>query len=144
MAERKSLSNGFIKLHRAIFDSPEFKGGEMTDREAFIWMICQCAWVAKEYRYKSLFIELKRGEFAASIREMADTFSWKKSRVERWIKRLKDRDTIGTRTETANGTRLTIIKVKGYKAFQDKQKPDRDTNQAVSYTHLTLPTTPYV
>lgn len=112
------MNAGYIRLHREIWDSPEFKEGEFSEREAFIWMVSEASWKDRMMPTNHGPLPLKRGQFSASIRFMADRFGWSKDRVFRFLKRLENRDTIATASATARATGQKIITIRNYDIYQ--------------------------
>ena len=108
---------GTFAVSRAAFDHPMFKAEPFSEREAWIWMIGAAAWRPMKVRVANHLIALDRGEFAFSIRFMAERFDWSKSRVHRFITRLEHEGMISkcSKTGTAAG-----------------QKPDNST------THINI------
>lgn len=107
------MANMFF-LSRELWDNPDFRDGEMTQREAFIWMIAHAVWKPQTVRLGSESISLDRGQLAYSLRFLAYKWGWSKSRVSRYLDVLKNRDTI----ETITGTGFTVITVCNYDKYQ--------------------------
>lgn len=111
MNQRKN----FIAIDRDSFKHPLFAGEKFSRREAWFWMIAQACWRSTKFNDNGSMIELNRGEFATTIRELSETFSWSKGAVERFIARLKTETMIGTRI----GTKKTIITICNYDDYQN-------------------------
>ena len=109
---------GYIRMHREIWNSPEFRDSEFSEREAFLWMVSEAAWRDRVMPTSNGPLPLKRGQFSASFRFMADRFGWSKDRVFRFLKRLENRDTIATATATDRATGQKIITIRNYDAYQ--------------------------
>ncbi len=56
---------GYIKLYRAIFTHEFFREEPFSEREAFIWMICEAAWKQRSRRVGQFYAQLERGELLA-------------------------------------------------------------------------------
>jgi len=119
---------GWIRLHRSIWEHPAFPGGEFSQREAFLWLVSQAAWKPASVRAGRHMVDLERGQCAYSVRFLAERWGWSKSRVGRFLKGLKERDTIGTQTGTpagtGSGTALTVITICNYDAYQSEAEGD--------------------
>lgn len=106
--------SGTVNISRDIWNDAAFKLQPFTEREAFMWMIMEASWKPREKRVGSAVVSLERGQLAASVRFMAEAWSWKKSTVSRFLKRLENRDMIGT----VSGTGLSVITICKYDEYQ--------------------------
>ncbi|WP_202905619.1 hypothetical protein [Cypionkella psychrotolerans] len=88
--------NGTVNIARDIWRNTAFKSQPFTEREAFVWLIMEASYKAREKRVGNVTVSLVRGQLVASIRFMADAWGWQKSTVDRFLKRLENRDMIGT------------------------------------------------
>ena len=105
---------GTVNISRDIWNDAAFKDQPFTEREAFIWMVMEASWKPRERRVGSITVQLERGQLATSVRFMADAWKWQKSTVDRFLKRLKNRDMIGTES----GTGVNIITICKYNEYQ--------------------------
>jgi hypothetical protein len=110
---------GVFAVDRGLFDHPAFAKEPFTEREAWIWLIKEAAWKDRAVRAGTSVIKLKRGECAHSYRFMADIWQWSKSRVERFVNRLKTETLVMTR----NGTGVTVITICKYDEYQRVSLP---------------------
>lgn len=106
--------SGFIQVNRALWDNPDFVDSEMSQREAFMWMVAFAAWRPTKTRVGKIVVDLERGQLAFSLRFMAEKFGWSKSRVSRFLDVLEARSTIGT----ASGTGVSVITICNYNKYQ--------------------------
>lgn len=107
--------SGTVNISRGIWSDTAFKDQPFTEREAFMWMVMEASWKPREKRVGSVVVNLERGQLASSIRFMADAWNWQKSTVDRFLKRLENRDMIGT----ASGTGVTVITICKYSEYQN-------------------------
>lgn len=105
---------GVVAMDRGIFTDTDFADEPLTEREAFMWLVAEAAWKPHDKRIGAHVIHLDRGQVAASIRFMAEAWKWSKSRVDRFLKRLQNRDTIGTHARDS----LTVVTIRKYDDFQ--------------------------
>lgn len=108
------MSGGRFMVGRSIWTHPAFKDEPFTEREAFLWMVGKASWKPRSVRVGNYVAETERGQLAASVRFMADVWKWPKSRVGRYLERLKNRDTV----KTENGTGVLVITICSYDDFQ--------------------------
>lgn len=105
---------GVVAMDRGIFKDPDFADEPLTEREAFMWLVSEAAWKPYTKRVGSHVVEVRRGQVVASVRFMAEAWKWSKSRVGRFLDRLKNRDTIGTDARDS----ITVITICNYDKFQ--------------------------
>ncbi len=106
--------SGFIAVSRAFWDDTDFRDSEMSQREAFLWMLAEASWKPRAKRIKSAVINLDRGQLAASTRFLASAFGWSEARVRRYLDMLKNRRTIDAATDAG----VTVITIRNYDKYQ--------------------------
>lgn len=106
--------SGFIQINRSLWSNVDFDDSEMSQREAFVWMIAHAAWRPTTAKAGKVRVDLDRGQLAFSVRFLAEKFGWSKSRVHRFLEALKNRDTIGTES----GTGVCVITICNYDKYQ--------------------------
>lgn len=144
---------GYIALHRQVFGHPLFKGEKpFTRLHAWLWLIAHAAWCPTQRRVGRKVVTLDRGQTATTVRELAKTWGWHRSKVERFLRMLRLEAMIRTRAgetiaettgETTSRTRITIITICNYSKFNDpstgqdsaprqepRRKPRRGEQQA--------------
>jgi hypothetical protein len=119
-----------VNIARDLWADTAFADEPFSEREAWVWMICEASWKRREKRIGGTVVETERGQFAASVRFMAEAFKWSKSRVHRFLDRLKNRDMIGT----ASGTGILVVTIRNYDKYQSGAEAsgtlrERDTGQ---------------
>lgn len=110
--------NGVFQVSRKIFKNDILDEGPFTKREAFLWLIAEAAFKPKKRHVGGRTFELERGQLVHSIRFMARAWQWDKSRVLRFLKRLRKENMIYTETETASETVSRVITICNYKDYQ--------------------------
>jgi hypothetical protein len=115
---------GWCKFERGWLDSEMFEGAPYDERSAWAWMIGEANWEDGFKGINGQRIALKRGQFTASIRFMADKFGWSTNRVLRFIQILKKWHSVETATETGQ----TIVTVVNYSKYQDEKAKTRNSN----------------
>lgn len=120
--------SGFALIHRTLLDHPAFRDG--SEAMAFGWMIVRASWRDTVVRYKGHRIELRRGQLAISVRDMAAQMNRDKGWIERLWKRLKQE----TMIETDNKTGVAVITICNYDEYQqipNQEKTAAGTRQPV-------------
>jgi hypothetical protein len=98
----------------------------MTERMAWAWMIEAASWKATRVRVGGQIVSLERGQLVGSVRFLADKWQWSKSRVDRFLHRLRCEGMIGT--ETKSGTNVvTVCNYDKYQATRDADDTDGGT-----------------
>lgn len=116
---------GVIGISRGIWTDPDFKDEPFTEREAFMWLVSEAAWKERKKRGAYGPVVLKRGELCHSVRFMGNAWGWSKSRVARFLNKLKNRDIIrDTKRDSEQ-----IYYISNYNKFQVVGLPDQDTKQ---------------
>ena len=106
--------SGTVNISRDIWDDEAFKAEPFTEREAFVWLIMEASWKAREKRFGNVVVSLDRGQLACSIRFMAEAWKWHRASVDRFLIRLKKRDMIETDVETG----ISVITICKYNEYQ--------------------------
>lgn len=108
------MTRGMVRISRALWDDAAFNADVFSEREAWIWMICQASFKPHQRRIGRAVVDLQRGQLAGSVRFFAEAWGWSKSRVHRFFDRLVKRDMIGTQS----GTGVLVITLCKYDEYQ--------------------------
>jgi hypothetical protein len=102
---------GVFAVDRGIWDHPMFADEPFTEREAWSWLIGEASFKARARNIGGKIVQLERGQLAASVRFMAERWKWSKSRVDRFLKRLKTtaRKMIGTSLKAARDDAQAVL-----------------------------------
>lgn len=80
---------GVFAVDRGIWDHPSFAREPFTEREAWVWLVGAAAWKQSRVRAGRHPVTVERGQAAFSERFLAVKWRWSKSRVHRFLDRLK-------------------------------------------------------
>lgn len=117
---------GVFAVDRGVFTHPLFADGNpLSRREAWLWLLSEAAWKSRGRDIGGQIVPLQRGQLAHSVRFMGEAWGWPKSKVARFLDRLKTETMIGTET----GTGFTVITICNYDAYQRVSLPDRDSKR---------------
>lgn len=124
------MSGGFYLMHRGFWDDDSFKDEAFTEREAWHWLISNAAFEDCKHRHpvKYQFVEILRGQYPTSARELSRQWKWSISRVLRFLNFLQKSGKI----ETASDTHLTIISILNYNKYQGNRNHDEKKNETAS------------
>jgi hypothetical protein len=117
---------GVFALDRGWFEHPMFAAEPFTEREAWAWLISEAAYKPHRRRIGNFQVNLGRGQLAASIRFLAEKWSWHRSKVDRFLERLKIETMVETQTETGITT-ITICKYDKYQRVSLPTETDEAT-----------------
>lgn len=112
----------FYKMERGWMDSPMFGDAPYTEREAWSWLVGAAVYEDSEFPINGKRIKLKRGQLSHSLRFMAEKFKWSKNKVQRFLDKLEEWDSIIVKNGTENGTGQNIITICNYNKYQDKRE----------------------
>lgn len=99
--------SGYRLIHRALWDSDDFREQKFSEREAFIWIFTHAAHKAHARQVGSRRVTVERGQIAATTRSLARRWQWSEPAVRRFLKRLSERRTLETKTD-AGVTQVTV------------------------------------
>lgn len=107
--------SGTINISRQIWESTAFAPCPFSEREAWIWMICEASWMDRTKRVGDFVVTLSRGDLAMSSRFSAKAWGWTDSKVRRYLERLKKLGMITSKTDAG----VTVISICNYDKFQN-------------------------
>ena len=113
--------DGFYRMARGWMDHHIFANDPLTEREAWQWLIEHAAFAPHPHRVGQNVVPVERGQLAVSTRYLAQAWQWSKSRVARFLKKLKTGTMIGTVTGTESGTGYTLVTICNYDKYQGVQ-----------------------
>jgi hypothetical protein len=127
--------SGFIKLHRGWRDCEVFKDEPCTQREAWVWLLEHTAWKDCQRRdAQKALIEVNRGQFHTSIRNLAAAWQWSRGRVERFLNDLKTGHMIDHEAGHG-GLLITICNYDKYQANEPSAGPTSGPSAGPSAGH---------
>lgn len=109
---------GYIKLYRRQFHADDDLWGDGTpfdSRSSWTWLLQFASWKDSTYHTKFALDSLKRGEFVASLRYLAEAWGWKKDRVSRFLAMLVKARRI---TRQRSGQHGTVYLIDNYDSYQ--------------------------
>lgn len=112
-----NYKNGFVLLHRKIFNSSDFKN--QLDISIFIYLMAMASHESCEVIYRGKRIFLNRGEVCIAERDLAKKFDLTKSKVKSIIKRLINNHNLYQRM-TKRLSVYAIVKYEKYQSLDSK------------------------
>lgn len=80
--------SGWVRLHRSVWKSDDFRPASFSDREAFLWSVCEAAHKPTLRWFNGTQIGLERGEFVTSLRKLAEACGWSEKRARGFTERM--------------------------------------------------------
>ncbi|AWJ91430.1 hypothetical protein Sp245p_16425 (plasmid) [Azospirillum baldaniorum] len=118
--------SGFYLMHRGWQDNPVFNDEPFSRRDAWVWLVETANYADGVWGAKGKTVRLQRGQLCRSIRDMAATWKWDRSKVSRFIARLVSDDMI--RYTADDGVCLiTICNYDRYQAQRDSTETATET-----------------
>lgn len=123
---------GYIKIHRGLLLHPALqkKNKSLCEIGAFVWLLLEASFLPRKYRIQNAEINLKRGQLCCSVSYMAQAWNWDKSKVQRYLARLKQFDTITSDTPNDTSADIpNIITICHYDEYQDMPNDTSSNNK---------------
>ena len=110
---------GWVAIDRGIFEHTFFSREPMSEREAWVWIITRAAWQDTRHRVGRVMVDMPRGSFMVTLREMQHAWMWgSDKRVRLFLGRLKNDGMIGLKTDASGTHKKTQVSVCNYEIFQ--------------------------
>jgi hypothetical protein len=110
------MSNGHIKVHRTIMDSPIFASEKGL--KIWIWLLCKATYKERHLPVKigkgETVVALKRGELLFGRFKAEESLCIDGSTIYRWIKKMEEMEMI----EVKSSSQYTIITICNYDKYQ--------------------------
>jgi hypothetical protein len=97
-------------------------------REAWLWLVSEAAWKPHRRRLAGRTLELQRGQLAASLRFVAEKWSWAEPRVRRFLRQIQSEGMIDVTTDAG----VTVITICKYSKYQRVSLPNDASTDAAS------------
>ena len=123
-----AIDYGFIKISRKMFDGHDKFWEEKRPRtkaEAWIDLIQLANWKNGEMVVNNIVVELKRGEFLASLRYLSRRWGWSKNKVRGFLKTCENMGQIKGRHSSQAGTTYLIVNYSGYQSRKDTPSQEK-------------------
>lgn len=120
--------SGYVRLYRDLLDHPAFRND--AEAMAFAWLFARASWKDTRIRYKGRPVELKRGQLAISVRDIAAALDRDKAWIERLFKRLKSETMITVTSETG----VSLVTICNYDRYQASSEDGETVHEALCET----------
>ena len=112
------MSNGWIKLHRAIKDNPIWNSEPHSKGQAWADILIEAGHSARKLSIKGQVILLERGQKDRSELTLSKTWKWSRGKVRRFLKLLESESMILQKT----GHLTSVITVCNYDIYQSMEE----------------------
>lgn len=124
MAETTTPNNGWIKLHRKIFDNPMYFSEPFTRMQAWIDLLLLANHSGQYFYIRGNRIDVKRGEVAHSMESLAQRWKWSRGKVLRYISQLENSQMIVQQKSHV----ITKLSITNYNTYQSDGTTDSTTD----------------
>lgn len=126
------MSNDY-RMPRGWMHHPVFEGKKdpLCRRAAWIWMVEEAKYKDQETTIGMATDSLKRSQFSASNRFIANAWGWDEAKVRRFIKKLKDCGLIDAETDSGQ----TVVTIRNYDVFSPNGRKSDSPTDATSTQH---------
>jgi hypothetical protein len=120
--------SGWIRIERKLWrDHPFFDDEPMSEREAWCWLIANAAWEDTRHKVGKEMLEVKRGSFMVTLREMQSAFMWRSdTKVRNFLKRLEQEGMIERTAVGSRNAPKTHVTICNYEEYQGAERTKRD------------------
>lgn len=99
---------GWIKLWRKFADDPLWVSEPFTKGQAWVDLLLMAQGTENTIFKNGKFVEFQPGTVYKSILELSTRWKWSRNKVSRFLKSLENEAMVETKSDTTNGTTITI------------------------------------
>lgn len=118
----------WFRVSADIFEHELFAQSEMSEREAFLWLVAKAAWKDTRHRIGADMVPVPRGSLFVTLRELCSAWGWKSDHKVRTFLDVLERERMVEKDAGAGKTRLTIC---NYDKYQNSSQ-EADASEAQS------------
>ncbi|NTQ83750.1 hypothetical protein HQ887_02725 [Enterococcus faecium] len=112
---------GWIALHRNIRDHWVYQEKRVFSKyEAWLDLLMDANHQNNKFLFDGQLIEVNRGEFITSVRQLCERWGWSNTKVNRFLKMLED-DQMLIRKNDSKKTVITIVNYDFYQRYESKE-----------------------
>lgn len=121
-------NTGWIKLHRAIMNHPDWLAEPFTRAQAWVDLLLLANHTTGHIRKRGILIEVQRGQVGYSEETLAARWKWSRGKVIRFLSRLKADLQISRNPVQQNPKLSCLISIINYEAYQSDGTSSGTTN----------------
>lgn len=104
----------WFRVSADIFEHELFAQSEMSEREAFLWLVAKAAWKDTRHRIGANMVPVPRGSLFVTLRELCSAWGWKSDHKVRTFLDVLERERMIEKDAGAGKTRVTICNYDKY------------------------------
>jgi hypothetical protein len=104
----------WFRVSTDIFEHELFAQSEMSEREAFLWIVAKAAWKETRHRIGADMVPVPRGSLFVTLRELCSAWGWKSDHKVRTFLDVLERERMVEKFTGAGKTRLTVCNYDKY------------------------------
>lgn len=109
----------WFRVSADIFEHELFAQAELSEREAWLWLVAKAAWKDTRHRIGAEVVAVPRGTMFCTLRELRDEWRWKSDFRVRSFLEMLEREAMIARNANAGKTHLTICNYDKYQSAPD-------------------------
>lgn len=117
------MKDGYIKLHRKLFESKMWLDEPFTIGQAWVDLIAMANYADKDNFYRGAAQHIKRGQIMTSKEYLANRWKWSEGRVRRYLRSLE----VLKMVQIDSTRRGTLITIENYGVYQDVRRTGKRT-----------------
>lgn len=117
-------NTGYIKIHRSLFQSPEWAEERFSKVQAWIDLLGMAAYEDTHVYLRNIKVTVPRGSMTVSLRTLAERWKWDVGTVRRYFLRLQNEGQI--HTQKTNLT--TLLSIVNYDKYQSNAHTEADAD----------------
>lgn len=118
------MKDGYIKLHRKLFESKMWLDEPFTIGQAWVDLIAMANYANKDHFFRGSVQRVLRGQIVTSKAALANRWKWSDGKVRRYLANLERLEMVHTHSST-NGV---VITIENYGVYQDVRRTNKRTN----------------
>ena len=118
------MKDGYIKLHRKLFESKMWLDEPFTVGQAWVDLIAMANYANKDHFFRGSVQRVMRGQVITSKAALANRWKWSDGKVRRYLANLERLEMVHTDSST-NGV---VITIENYGVYQDARRTNKRTN----------------
>ncbi|CAA2139537.1 hypothetical protein [Hyphomicrobium sp. ghe19] len=128
---RGEIKTRWIRTSVEMFEHPSLNFGPYDRRSAWMWLIANAAWKAREINHKGARLVLERGQVLIGRKFLAEKWGWTEQKVRTFVLRLCEDGML--EINQSNGHFANIATICNYEKYQTAQ-PERGQSNNQSLT----------
>jgi hypothetical protein len=122
-------NSGWIKLHRAIMDHPDWLSEPFTKAQGWVDILLLANHKVGHIRKRGILIEVQRGQVGYSEETLAARWKWSREKVRRFLGRLGADGQISRKPVQQNPKLSSLITITNYDLYQSSETTNETTEK---------------